>query len=52
MSRRITTVVPGRTLEMLRERLKHEALANAERDIAMAAEWLPLEEEALESISG
>jgi CopG family transcriptional regulator / antitoxin EndoAI len=30
----------------LRERLKHEALANAERDLAMAAEWFPLDEEA------
>jgi CopG family transcriptional regulator / antitoxin EndoAI len=31
---------------MLRERLKHEALENAARDVAMAAEWFPLEEEA------
>jgi hypothetical protein len=30
----------------LRERLKQEALANAERDLRMAAEWFPLEEEA------
>ena len=30
----------------LRERLKREALENAGRDLAMAAEWLPLEEEA------
>lgn len=30
----------------LRERLKAEALANAERDLAIAAEWFPLEEEA------
>jgi len=30
----------------LRERLKQEALANAERDLAIAAEWFPLEEEA------
>ncbi len=29
----------------LRERLKVEALANAERDRALAAEWFPLEEE-------
>lgn len=29
----------------LRGRLKREALANAERDLAMAAEWFPLEEE-------
>ena len=30
----------------LRARLKEEALANAERDLALAAEWFPLEEEA------
>lgn len=30
----------------LRERLKAEALANAERDLALAAAWFPLEEEA------
>jgi hypothetical protein len=30
----------------LRARLKEEALANAQRDLAIAAEWFPLEEEA------
>jgi len=30
----------------LRERLKQEAQANAARDLQMAAEWFPLEEEA------
>jgi len=30
----------------LRERLKQEALANAERDLMIAAEWFQLEEEA------
>jgi CopG family transcriptional regulator / antitoxin EndoAI len=30
----------------IRERLKDEALENAERDLAIAAEWFPLEEEA------
>jgi CopG family transcriptional regulator/antitoxin EndoAI len=30
----------------LREQLKAGYLANAERDLAMAAEWFPLEEEA------
>ena len=29
----------------LRARLKEEAIANAERDAALAAEWFPLEEE-------
>jgi CopG family transcriptional regulator / antitoxin EndoAI len=32
----------------LRARLKEEALANAERDLAMAAEWFPLEQEVVE----
>jgi hypothetical protein len=30
----------------LRERLKSEAIENAERGLALAAEWFPLEEEA------
>lgn len=30
----------------LRERLKQEALDNSERDLAIAAEWFPVEEEA------
>jgi len=29
----------------LRARLKEEAIANTERDLTMAAEWSPLEEE-------
>ena len=33
----------------LRERLKAEAIANADLDLAMAAEWFPLEQEALET---
>ena len=33
----------------LRERLKQEALVNAERDLQMAADWFPLEEEAWQS---
>jgi CopG family transcriptional regulator/antitoxin EndoAI len=39
----------------LRQRLKAESIANAERDLEMAAEWFPLEEEAanlMESNSG
>jgi CopG family transcriptional regulator / antitoxin EndoAI len=35
----------------LRERLKEEATANAERDLAIAADWFPLEEEA-EGLAG
>ena len=30
----------------LRARLKEEAIANADRDLAIATEWFPLEEEA------
>jgi len=33
----------------LRSRLKEEAISNADRDLAMAAEWFPLEEEAWET---
>jgi CopG family transcriptional regulator / antitoxin EndoAI len=33
----------------LRTRLKEEATANADRDLAIAAEWFPLEEEAWET---
>lgn len=36
----------------LRARLKAEALANAERDLAIAAEWFPLEEEAWQRLEG
>jgi len=35
-----------RSRENLRERLKQEALANAARDLELAEEWFPLEEEA------
>ena len=46
ISRAVLYFVESQGKEMLRERLKREALANAERDVAMAAEWFPLEEEA------
>ena len=36
----------------LRSRLKEEAIANADRDLAMAAEWFPLEEEAWQTFEG
>ena len=38
--------VRTRSLQNLRDRLKEEALTNAGRDLAMAAEWFPMEEEA------
>ena len=48
MRKRINIELPDKTAEMLRERLKREALANAERDLAIATEWSALEEEVLE----
>lgn len=36
----------------LRQRLKEEGIANAERDLAIAAEWFPLEEEAARLAEG
>jgi len=35
----------------LRARLKEEAITNADRDLAMAADWFPLEEEAAQLAS-
>jgi len=46
INRAIRHYVETQGRQNLRERLKQEALANAERDLQMAAEWLPLEEEA------
>jgi len=36
----------------LRERLKREAIENASRDLAMVAEWFPLEEKAARPAEG
>ena len=47
ISRAVLHFVEVQSKEVLRERLKREALANAERDVAMAAEWFPLDQEAL-----
>ena len=46
IDRAIRHYVETQGRQNLRERLKQEALANAERDLHMAAEWFPLEEEA------
>ena len=46
IDRAIRHYVKTQSKQNLRERLKQEALANAERDVQMAAEWFPLEEEA------
>jgi CopG family transcriptional regulator/antitoxin EndoAI len=45
ISRAVLHFIEAQGQETLRERLKREALANAERDVTMAAEWFPLEEE-------
>jgi hypothetical protein len=41
-----------RSQQSLRERLKQEALTYAKRDLKMAAEWFPLEEEAWQLAPG
>ena len=46
IDRAIRHYVKTQSRQYLRERLKQEALANAQRDAQMAAEWFPLEEEA------
>lgn len=45
ISRAVLHFVETAGKESLRDRLKKEALANAERDVALAAEWFPLDEE-------
>jgi len=47
ISRAVLHFVEVQGKAVLRERLKREALENAERDVAIAAEWFPLEQEAL-----
>ena len=46
IDRAIRHYVKTQSQHNLREQLKQEALANAERDLEIAAEWFPLEEEA------
>jgi CopG family transcriptional regulator/antitoxin EndoAI len=52
IDRAIRHYVKTQSQQNLRERLKQEALANAERDLQMVAEWFPLEEEAWRSAQG
>ena len=52
IDRAIQHYVKTRSKRNLRERLKQEALANAERDLQIAAEWFPLEEEAWQLAQG
>ncbi|HEX3745166.1 MAG TPA: hypothetical protein VHW09_14580 [Bryobacteraceae bacterium] len=46
ISRAVLHFIESQGKEILRERLKNEAIANAGRDLEMAAEWFSLEEEA------
>ena len=46
IDRAVRQLVETQGRENLRKRLKEEAIANEDRDLAMAAEWFPLEEEA------
>jgi CopG family transcriptional regulator / antitoxin EndoAI len=46
IDRAIRDYVKNHGRQNLRQRLRQEALANAERDLEMAADWFPVEEEA------
>ena len=52
IDRAIRHYVKTQSQQNLREQLKQEALTNAERDLQMAAEWFPLEEEAWQAAQG
>ena len=52
IDRAIRFYVKTQSQQNLRDRLKQEALTNAERDLEMAAEWFPLEEEAWQLAQG
>ena len=51
ISQAVLHYVAARGNQTLRQRLKHEALENAARDIELAAEWFPLEEEVYKLVS-
>ena len=48
ISRAILHFIESQGEQILRERLKQEAIATADRDLEMAADWFPLEEKASE----
>ena len=52
IDRAIRHYVKTQSQQSLRERLKQEALTNAERDLQIATEWFPLEEEAWQLAQG
>jgi CopG family transcriptional regulator / antitoxin EndoAI len=51
ISRAVLHFIESQGKEVLRERLKREALANSGRDLEMAAQWFPLEEEAATAVT-
>lgn len=46
INRAVIHFVQSQSASNLREQLKQEALTNAQRDMDMAKEWFPVEEEA------
>ena len=52
IDRAIRHYVKAQSRKNLRELLKQEALANAGRDLEMATEWFPLEEETWQLAQG
>ncbi len=52
IDRAIRHYVSTQSRQNLRERLKQEAIVNADRDLQMAAEWFPLEEQAWQLTQG
>ena len=52
IDRAVMHLVETEGKQNLRARLKAEALANAECDLAIAVEWFPLEEEAWQRFEG
>lgn len=52
ISHAVLYYVKTRSKQNIRERLKQGYLANAERDLEIAQEWFPLEEEAWQKVYG
>lgn len=52
ISQAVLHYVKTQSVQNLRERLKQGYLANAERDLQIAQEWFPLEEEAWQRAYG
>ena len=52
IDRAIRHYIKAQSRQTLRQRLKQEALANAGRDLELAAEWFPLEKEAWQLAQG